>query len=93
MKKFYRYAMRRGSGILFILAILVVLLSLVNTYQTLEQTQISMGMSLSELRFFSRFQLLLSAIAQSLLLGAIPFAGAVLIDRIDRFIEQKQRPE
>jgi hypothetical protein len=85
--------MRYGSAILFILSILVVLLSLVNTYQTLEQTQISMGMNFSELRFFSRFQLLLSAIAQSLLLGAIPFAAAVLIDRIDLFLASKRAAE
>ena len=91
MKRFYRSAMRYGSGILFVLAILVVLLSLVNTYQTLEMSQANMGMSFSELRFFSRFHLLLSAIAQSLLLGAAPFAAAALIDRVDRFLDQKDK--
>jgi len=90
VKTLYRSAMRYGSAILFILAILVVLLSLVNTYQTLDQTRLSMGMHLSELRFFTRFQLLSSAIAQSLLLGAFPFGAAVLIDRIDQYLGQRQ---
>ena len=93
MNRFYRYSMRHGSELLFVLSLLVVLLSIVNTYQTLEQSQLTTGMSISELRVLDRFQLLLSAIAQSLLLGAMPFAAAVLINRIDQFLQTREKSQ
>ena len=82
---FYRWAMRVGSPILFLLSILIVVTSLLNVYEAVEQANAS-GIGFDGLRTFSRFKILLSSVGQSLLLGAVPFGLAVIVHRIDRFL-------
>jgi hypothetical protein len=87
---FYRWAMRVGSQILFWLSVLIVLLSILNVYDTLQQTRTQMGVGFEGLRTLTRFKILLSAVGQSLLLGAVPFGAAVIIHRIDRFLAMRE---
>ena len=88
MRAFYRATMRRGAPILFVLSLLITAMAFVEAYQTLHQSE---GVDLAQFDVLTRFQLLLTALAHSLLLGALPFGCAVLIDRIDRFLARSER--
>ena len=90
--KIYRWAMRVAAPILFWLSVLVVVMSIVNVYDTIEQAQ-AQGIGLEGLRTISRFKLLWSSVGQSLLLGALPFGLAAIINRVDAFLAaREQRP-
>jgi len=90
--KIYRWAMRVGSPILFWLSVFVVLLSIFRAYDSIQQTQASLGVEFDRIRFITRLQVLMSAVAQSLLLGALPFGAAVLIHRLDKLLGERAEP-
>jgi hypothetical protein len=93
MKSFYRAAMRYGSPILFTISLIIVLMSILEVYQTLEQSEALQGIRLADFGVLVRFKLLMTAVAKSLLLAALPFAGAVFVHRIDRFLDQREPRE
>jgi hypothetical protein len=86
----YRWAMRFGSPLLFWLSILIVLASLLQVYDTVQQAQAQIGFG--GISFFSRFRILLSTVGQGFLLAALPFGTAVIINRIDKFLTTREGP-
>ena len=88
----YRWAMRVGSQILFWLSLLIVVMSIVSVVETMQELN-SQGLDIEGLKSFTRFKLILTSVGQSLLLGAVPFSLAVIINRMDRFLALKGTAE
>ena len=90
MRTFYRAAMRHGAPILFVVSLLIIVMSITEVYQTLQQTEALQGIRVSDFDVLTRFRLLFTAVAKSLLLAALPFGGAILVERIDRLLAQRE---
>ena len=90
MTAFYRAAMRYASPILFIISLMIVTLSILEIYQSLEQSEALQGFRVSDFDAITRFRLLMSALGKSFMLAALPFAGAVFVHRLDRFLAQRE---
>jgi hypothetical protein len=93
---FYRWCMRSGAAILFALAFLQLVIGLAYFVQIVIANGSPMGdgrYSIAQGDPPFQFLVMLQMLTRVLVAAAWPFAGALLINRVDRWLALKERAE
>jgi hypothetical protein len=95
MSRFFRWSMRHGAAILFGIALVQIIVALLAPiyafYAMTSEMAGNHNYFPSELGFTYQLQIYLQASAASLANAMIPLAGAVIVDRFDRWLAVKER--
>ena len=90
---FFRWSMRYGAAILFVIALLTLVLNLVQVLQVVSQTSQSASYEVGVSNRPAELLLILQATVAALGGAALPFFGALLINRLDLWLGDKKQAE
>ena len=90
---FYRWCMRFGAVILFAIALVQLVLGLIGIFQLAGYSQSSPNPVMPGYESPSNILVLLQALLAVFSSAALPFLGALLIDRLDRWLAGREAAE
>ena len=90
---FYRWCMRFGAAILFTIALVQLVLGLWGTFQLAGFSQSAPNPTIPGIDAPSNILVLLQALLAVFSSASLPFFGALLIDRLDRWLSLREPAE
>ncbi|MGQ0659808.1 hypothetical protein [Sphingosinicella sp.] len=90
---FYRWCMRFGAAILFAIAMVQLVLGLIGVFQLIGSSETPLNHNMASVDPSYHLLMVLQALLAVFASAALPFFGALLIERLDRWLAVKGRAE